>query len=178
MNWFGKKWFRISFLGLFSLVLVWAIATTTFWLYRSPLPVPDRGHRCFAVADENSAKVVASILVDSGLPPERFTFDAGTTHQTLLWDNSTVIIWHDKEEKNPNGLSIAVSNPKETAQKAVNTLLKNGFTSTVKNDLLPPEAGENMLSIVESNAFKGWVLVFRRHVLSMGEPPNQRTITK
>src|SRR3989338_1103344 len=109
-------------LWLLVITLVWASAVTIFCFYRNPLPFPDWGHRCFAVPNENAAKVVAGILDKIVGLPERFTFDSGPTHQTLLWDNTTVIIHHDKTVRDqglsPNALSVVVSDPRVSAWAA------------------------------------------------------------
>lgn len=167
-------------LWLFLIALVWAVAVTIFCFIRNPLPFPDRGHRCFAVPNEQAAKVVVTILGKLAGLPERFTFDLGFTHQTVLWDNTTVIIHHDQviheQELAPNGLSVVVSNPKASALEAVATLKQAGFTATIKDDVMPEV--ENKLVLLASDAFDGWVLVFRRHILKMGRPPNQRKLLK
>lgn len=77
---------------LFWIVLAWAILATVFAFYRNPLPAPDRGHRCFAVRNERAARAVVGVIGRYVGLGERFTFDPGSTHQTLLWDNTTVII--------------------------------------------------------------------------------------
>lgn len=163
---------------LFAIVLVWAITVTIFCFFRNPLPFPDRGHRCFAVPNENAAKVVVSILGKLAGLPERFTFDPGPTHQTLLWDNTTVIIYHDQTIREqvlaPNGLSVVVSNPIASAYEAATMLERVGFTATVKENVIP-EVGDKFV-LLESNAFNGWVLAFRRHVLIMGKPSSKREL--
>ena len=167
-------------LWLFAVVLVWAVAVTIFCFVRNPLPFPDRGHRCFAVPNEHAAKVVTTILGKLAGLPERFTFDPGPTHQTLLWDNTTVIIHHDgnihEQGLAPNGLSVVVSSPKASAREAAAMLKRAGFTATIKDDVMP-EVGDNFV-LLASNAFNGWVLAFRRHILVMGKPPNQRKLLK
>ena len=164
-------------LWVFAVVALWAIAMTTFLFIGNPLPFPDRGHRCFAVTNEDAARVVVAILRDYGLP-ERFTFDAGPTHQTLLWDNTTVIIHHDQAIRDqglsPNALSVVVSDPRVSAWAAAALLERAGFTAIVKDDVIP-EAKDKFV-LLTSNAFDGWALAFRRHILVMGKPPNQRKL--
>lgn len=167
---------RKLFFVLFVIAVVWAITVTVFCFYKNPLPFPDRGHRCFAVPNEKAAEVTIRILDKIGGLSERFTFDAGSTHQTLLWDNTTVIIRHDEVQNDPNGLSVAVSNPKDSALKAADMLKQGGFTAIIRDDIMP-ELG-NKFVLLESDAFDGWVLVFRRHVLVLGKSPNQRKISK
>lgn len=167
-------------LWLFVIALVWAIAVTIFCFVRNPLPFPDRGHRCFAVPNEQAAKVVTTILGKLAGLPERFTFDPGPTHQTLLWDNTTVIIYHDQAIREqglaPNGLSVVVGSPKASAREAAVMLKQAGFTADIKDGVMP-EVGDKFV-LLASNAFDGWVLAFRRHILAMGKPPNQRKLLK
>jgi hypothetical protein len=164
-------------LWLFLIVLIWGAIVTFLWLVYNPLPFPDRGHRCFAVPDEKTAKLVVSILAKFGRLKEHFTFDPEQTHQTLLSDNTTVIISQD-EGHNPilalNSLSIVVSNPKKSAQEAAHLLKTAGFETYVHLSAMPEIEGK--VVILESDAFLSWVLVFRRHILAMGKPPNMRKL--
>ena len=157
-------WFTV----LACIVAVVAIGYTIFL----KTPLNDRGHRCFAVPSEQAAKVVAEVLGQSGLR-EQFTFDAGPTTQTVFSDNLTVLIWHEEETSGPNGLSMAVANPRESANEAVRILRDAGFTTTYRTF---EDLGDNLV-VVGSNAFDGWSLVFRRHIVKMGQPPNERRIT-
>jgi hypothetical protein len=165
-------------LWLFVVALVWAVMVTVFWLVRNPLPFPDRGHRCFAVPNEQAAKAVVEILGKLAGLPERFTFEPEPTRQTLLWDNATVIIRHDdsnrEQEIAPNGLSVVVNNPRRSAYEAAATLRRAGFTAEIKDDVMSKASGK--LVVLTSSAFDGWVLVFRRHLLVMGKPPNRRKL--
>ncbi len=167
-------------LWMFLVALIWASVVTVFCFIRNPLPFPDRGHRCFAVPTENAAKVVVAILDKIAGLPERFSFDPGPTHQTLLWDNTTVIIYYDQviHEQGiaQNGLSVVVRNPRASALEAANILKKKGFTANLMSDIMP-EVGDNKFMLLSSDAFDGWVLAFRRHILAMGKPPNQRKLT-
>ena len=171
-------------LWLFLIVLIWAVAVTIFCFVRNPLPFPDRGHRCFAAAGEqpvereHAARTIVTILGKLAGLSERFTFDPGPTHQTLLWDNTTVIISHDGDIRAqglaPNALSVVVSDPKASAREAATMLKQAGFTADIKEDIMP-EIGDKFV-LLASNAFDGWVLAFRRHILAMGKPPNQRKL--
>ena len=162
----------------FVIAIAWIIAVTIFCFFRNPLPFPDRGHRCFAVPDKYASEVVVAILGRIAGLPERFTFDAGPTHQTLLWDNTTVIISHDNNTRAhgfaPNGLSVVVKDPKVSAKEAAAILRQRGFLANIRDDIVP-EVGDKLV-LLESNAFEGWVLIFRRHILVMGKPPNKRKL--
>jgi len=157
---------------LFVTVSLWAGFVTFCLFVYNPLPFPDNGHRAFAVRDETAAKVVVKILSDFGLS-EKFTFDAGPTHQTLLADNMTVIIRHDAGSSlAPNGLSLAVKDPDKSAREVAKSLTDAGFLATV----IPLPGMEKKLVVLTSTAFHGWSMVFRRHILAMGSPPNKRRL--
>jgi hypothetical protein len=162
----------------FAIVFLWALAATLFVFFRNPLPFPDRGHRCFAVKNQEAARAVVWILDRLGGLPERFTFDAGPTHQTVLWDNETVILYHDQTIRDqglpPNALSVAVDDPRDRAIAAAARLREAGFRADVIQDIIPEAGGKFVL--VTSDAFEGWGLAFRRHILAMGKPPNQRKL--
>nr|MBP9748705.1 hypothetical protein [Patescibacteria group bacterium] len=163
MRFTTSRWFRV-------VTIVYAFVVTVFCFVRNPLPFPDRGHRCFAVVNEQAAKVVVTILGSMGGLEERFTFSPGPTTQTLLSDNETVIIQHTaamRESGLPlNAISIVVSNPLESATAAVAMLQAAGFTARVESNVLGPEVSEKFV-FVTSDAFDGWGLAFRRHVLMM-----------
>lgn len=161
------------YLYLFAFVTIWAITMTIFCFYRNPLPFPDKGHRCFAVPDENAAKILLKILDEVGLK-ELFTFDAGSTHQTLLSDNTTVIIRHNGcPLPEPNGFSVVVEDPQQSGLKAADILEEAGFSTKADHML----GMEGKIFILESDAFEGWVLVFRKHILKMGKISNKRRLS-
>lgn len=152
---------------------LWAVFATLALLWRNPLPFPDRGHRCFAVPGERAARAVTAALEGGGLS-RRFTFAFGTTVQTLFWDNTTVLIRHGGGGARlaPNALSLVARRPLARAHAAAEELRNAGFTAEVHPD--PGPASDSKLVVVSSDAFDGWVLVFRRHVLAMGSPQRVR----
>jgi len=169
-----KAWLRI-----FAVALVIYAGFTTYALFeKNPLPFPDRGHSCFAVPDERAARVVLTIFSEIGGLDERFTFEPLPTHQMLMWDNTTVLIWHDelKDGMAANGRSLVVQNPTTAAHAAANILKQAGYTATIHENLIP-DAGDKLV-IIESDAFVDWVLVFRKHILKMGSPPNKRKLSE
>ena len=162
----------------FSLLTIWALAATILVFWRNPLPFPDRGHRVFGVQDERARKVVVAGLKEIGGLSPRFTFDSGPIHQTLMWDNTTVIAYFDQAFLTQKGLasnaiSLAVEDPNATAASFAQYLrVRGGYSSVVVRDPdtnLPP----NHIALVTSNAFDDWILVFRRSILNM-PTPNKR----
>jgi len=158
---------------LFVLSLLWAIIATIM-LLKNPLPFPDNGHRVFGVPDENARAVVVDLLSKISHLKERFTFDSGEVHQTLMWDGFTSIHYLDPQiQKDGNisgsGLSVPVSDPQSSAEQAVEFLQSAGYEASIIENInfdLPP----NHLVPVKSNAFNGWALVFRRPLYKMPFP--------
>ena len=152
---------------------IWAIAATAMH-FRNPLPFPDRGHRTYGVPDERARQAVVRVLEQVTPLRERFTFDSGVTHQTLMWDGFTVIHYLDAEEQKArhlsgNGLSVPVDDPLDSAKRAVQLLKAEGYQASIIEGIkfdLP----ENYLVPVESNAFNDWALVFRRPLRRMPYP--------
>jgi hypothetical protein len=132
------------------------------------------------VPDEKAARVVVSMLHKLGRLPERFTFDPLPTHQTLLWDNTTVVIRYDDDPRMAgfarNAISVVVRDPRAAARQAAAMLEAAGFTATVIDDLVEP--GGDKIAVVASDAFDGWILAVRRHILAMGKPPNLHKMMK
>ncbi|HLM60022.1 MAG TPA: hypothetical protein VK308_04410, partial [Pyrinomonadaceae bacterium] len=73
-----------------------------------------------------------------------------------------------------NAISLAVENPQEFAERAIEMLKAEGYeASLIKNvrTNLPP----NHLVPVKSDAFLGWALIFRRSLLKMPKPKFRST---
>lgn len=165
-------------------VLVCALSTlllgTTLILYHRarlpfPIPVPDRGHRCFPVPNEAVAEIIAGILAQHGLA-EQFTFSSGGTNQCVV-GGDTVLFWCNEQLRSmgldKSVLSVPVQDPVKAAHQAKDALWAAGFEVKV-HDALP--GMERKLVVVEI-AELDWLLVFRRHLLRMGRPLQMRTIT-
>lgn len=153
-------------------VFIWAVVATA--LVMRVIPYPDWGHRAFAVKNEATARAVANILSEHGLG-ESFTFEAGDTVQTVLADNTTVLIQHKAETiLPPSGLSVACDNPRDAATKALEQLRRAGLTADYHDDPIPGMEGK--IVMVTSEGFEAWALVFRPSIFELGQPPNQRKI--
>lgn len=152
---------------------VWAVIATAM-LIRNPLPFPDRGHRSYALPSEETRQVVLKVLRHIGGLKERFTFDAGPTHQTLMWDGYTVLNYVDQDHPDVgrlpgNAISLPVKDPRLAAQNTMKLLSESGYTTAIE-EIADYELPPNYLVVVESDAFKEWVLVFRRHIIKMPRP--------
>ncbi|SRR6266404_3669118 len=156
-----------------TIATIWAVAATLMHIC-NPLPFPDHGHRAYGVPDEKARAAVVRVLQQVTPLRERFTFDSGATHQTLMWDGFTVIHYLDSDIQKArnltgNGLSVAVDDPLGSAKRAVELLKADGYQADIIEGInydLP--AGD--LVPVESNAFNGWALVFRRPLMKMPYP--------
>lgn len=159
---------------------IWAAAATVWALvasilhFRNPLPIPDKGHRLYGVPDERARAAVVRMLQSVGRLKEQFTFDSGPTHQTLMWDGFTVINYLDPDAKKRlgvagTGLSLPVKDPRLAATKAINLLRESGYEAEMI-DNADPALPPNHLVPVKSDAFDGWVLVFRRPLVKMPMP--------
>jgi hypothetical protein len=171
-----------------TFVWMWAIISTvwammvTVMLLRNPLPFPDRGHRAYALPDENARKTVLQVLSEIGGLREHFSFDAGPTHQTFMWDGYTVLNYIDQTDpeiaKLPgNAISLPVKDPRIAAETTVGLLKTSGYQSAL-HEIIAEGIPPNTLVVVESDAFKDWVLVFRRHVLKMPRIERHRWSTQ
>ncbi|MDT4955977.1 MAG: hypothetical protein QOJ02_4115 [Acidobacteriota bacterium] len=165
---------------IYTMLWIWAAIATLWALAASilhfsiPLPIPDRGHRLYGVKDESARKVVVEMLQNVCHLKERFTFDSGPTHQTLMRDGLTVINYLDPEiqvtfNMAGTGLSIPVKDPQLAATKAVNFLRESGYAAELINNI-DPDLPSNHLALIKSNAFDGWVLVFRLPLIKMPLP--------
>jgi hypothetical protein len=156
-----------------TIATVWALVATVMHRW-NPLPFPDRGHRVFALSSEAARMAVIRALRTTGNLRDRFTFQAGPTLQTLMWDGFTVLNHLSPDDPEiaqlpGNGLSLPVKDPAAAAELAVEQLCDAGFPS-VKHEITDPSLPPNHLIVVESKAFSGWVLVFRRSLLRMPKP--------
>lgn len=168
----------LTFLIVLVVILAVVCVVQALLLF-SPLSVlRENGHTCLAVKNEEAARVLCQLFATHGVH-EQFTFDAGTTHQTLMTDNNTVLIWHDPHKGTgsplpPNGRSLISANPNCSAENAVTFLRIHGFTARIADRITNPNGD---IVIVETDAFDNAVLVFRRHVMKLGKPPNKRRIS-
>jgi hypothetical protein len=164
----------------YVILLAWSVVATlcallaTILHFRNPLPIPDKGHRLYGVKDERALGVVVQVLQQVSHLREQFTFDSGPTHQTLMWDGFTVISYIDQDTRKMfdlagTGLSVPVENPEQASAKAVRLLRQFGYDAE-KLDNLDLDLPANHLIPVKSNAFDGWVLVFRRPLIKMPMP--------
>ena len=167
-------WKRIAV----GMLLGYAVLITVYAFHWHPLPIPDWGHRVFLVPDKEAAKITVKILEATSSLREWFSFDAGPTHQTVLSDGQTVILWLDKDfrerEQGQNALSIVTDDPVASAAVAVNMLKVKGYQASIMQDL--PELGKKLVRIESNRSFDHWLLIYRLHALAMGKPKTYKLL--
>src|SRR3989338_8742521 len=130
------EWYAIALTVAFAVYL---------FVTRGPIPFTDDGHACYDARDERAAQTLLKVTTLGGMT-ESFTFDSGPTHQCLLSDGKTVLLWLDPEERNRSGTgnarSLVVDNPLLAAKHAASILTNAGYSANVRE---PPmgELGEN-----------------------------------
>jgi hypothetical protein len=135
-----------------------------------PLPIPDRGHRLFAVKDEKAHDVVLKLLNSEGLQPFK-ALETAPVHQTLLSDMRTVVAWFDADKQPPeDAISIAVDDPMITATQWAIVLRKAGFTADI-SEPIPGQKG--VLVRLKTDALVHSVFVFRLFFLKMPDTPDR-----
>jgi hypothetical protein len=152
-----------------TVAVIWAVVVTGLLFVRNPLPFPDHGHRLYCVRSAEARGAVLSVLKALGLSP-RFRFKFGPSDQTVFWDNTTVLHLLDSEFIDPgNALSVAVQEPERQAAEVLGMLTKAGFPAHRVGES-DDAIGTSDLVVIASEAFDGWTLVLRRHLLRMPKP--------
>lgn len=158
-------------------VLAFVILSIGFFIFERNVPVFEKGHRVFAVPNDDAVKALVEITAMHGLK-ENFTFNGGTNQQTLLTDNATVFIKHDPSVTGIlSGLSLPSGDPIESARKAQEILTSQGFTAIVTPEEIPTNSGLVTFCFLESDACIGWKILFRPHAMDLGTPPGKTKLT-
>lgn len=76
----------------------------------------------------------------------------------------------------PNFCSFLSKNPRVAIEETYKALKDAGFSVHILTGFMP--GAEDKIALLASDAFVGWVLVFRRHLLAMPIPNDPRLITK
>lgn len=158
---------------LLGAVTLYAFLISIFHFYRNPLPFPDRGSRVFTCPSLQARAVVVHLLEHFGLQP-RFRHDTQLVQRAIFWDGTIVNVTdptlHERMGKPGAGLALVVRNPTAAARDAWARLEDYGFSSRVIEDP-DPDLPSGALAFVVSEAFRGWVLVFRKHITKLGPMP-------
>jgi hypothetical protein len=153
------------------LVMLWAMAVAND---RNPLPFPDRDYHVFTARSEAGMIVLEEIMRDHGHRP-RFRADSDGVLRTIF-SNGTIINHVQPQLLATLGdpsaaLGFVVADPDASAREVAALLQTRGFQADAIHGAEPGLP----IAFVRTDALQGAVLVFRKHVLQMGTPPDKWT---
>ena len=137
---------------------------------RNPLPFPDRDYHVFSASSTSALAVLEQLLQKFGHNP-RFRIDSDQVDRTVF-SNGTIIN-HPLPQitatlgKPGGALGFVVGDPDRAARESAQLLQEAGFQAEV---ILDAEPGLP-IAFVKTNALISGALVFRKHVLKMGQKP-------
>ena len=137
---------------------------------RNPLPFPDRDYHVFSASSQPALVALEQLMQKFGHEP-RFRIDSDQVDRTVF-SNGTIINHPHPEMfatlgKPAGALGFVVSDPDAAARESAQMLQAAGFHAEV---ILDAEPGLP-ITFVKTDALISGALVFRRHVLKMGEKP-------
>lgn len=137
---------------------------------RNPLPFPDRDYHVFSATSLPALIALERLMLQFGHRP-RFRIDSDNVERTVF-SNGTILNRPHPEMAarlgEPAGaLGFVVADPERDARAAAQLLSASGFQAEV---LLDAEPGLP-IAFVRTNALVSGALVFRKHVLKMGQKP-------
>jgi hypothetical protein len=152
---------------LVGLLLLWAYGVARD---RNPLPFPDRDYQVFSAASTTGLIALEALMQHFGHRP-RFRIDSEQVDRTVF-SNGTIINAPQPHMLAQLGdpaaaLGFVVRDPELAAGEAAELLRQGGFNAEV---VLGAEPGLP-ITFVRTDALKNAALVFRKHVLKMGERP-------
>jgi hypothetical protein len=156
---------RFAFGVLMGVVL--AVIVSEAWGRFLP-PIPDPGHRLFGAKGQKAAAVLLRVLEEHGMRPV-MAFNTGPVHHVVLSDQRTEIAWFDENVATlpHNAISLAVSEPRQAADRARDVFSRFGFNSRI--EIFRLDNGEELV-LVDSDALDGNGIVFRKAWYKMGRP--------
>lgn len=152
---------------IIAVLSVWAILATLYALYlRSPLN--DHGHRLYGVNSQDAQKVLGEIAMEVVGLKRQVTFDIGDSKQVVYDNGSFVLHKMDDERLSSTAASFVVNDPTSSATLAIDMLQNAGFSAEL---FIPFPSMLGKIVVVKTNATDGWDLVFRKHLVLLGEKP-------
>lgn len=137
---------------------------------RNPLPFPDRDYHVFSASSRPALAALERLMQKFGHNP-RFRIDSDNVDRTLFTNGTIINHPHPDMSAtlgNPAGaLGFVVGDPNLAARESAQLLQDAGFQADV---ILDAEPGLP-IAFVKTNALIGGALVFRKHVLKMGQKP-------
>jgi len=153
----------VGFLGLIAFVV--ALVTD-----RNPLPFPDRDYHVFSASSPEALMALEQLMQNHGHRP-RFRIDSQEVDRTVF-SNGTIINYPRPQIfgalGQPGGaLGFVVDDPDAAARDAVRLLQAAGLQAEVVLDAEPGLP----IAFVKTDALISGAIVYRKHVLEMGQRP-------
>lgn len=160
-------WLAILLALLTALIALWAFAVAAG---RNPLPFPDRQYHVHSASSAAALVALEDLMRQHGDPP-RFRAD-GPEVQRTIFASGNIINQPEPSMRSRLGdpgaaLGLVVDDPDASAREVAARLRELGFEATSIHDA---ESGLP-IAFVQTDALVGSVIVFRKHVLRMGQKP-------
>lgn len=137
---------------------------------RNPLPFPDRDYHVFSASSPAALVALERLMQDFGHRP-RFRIDSEQVDRTVFSNGTIINCPHPAMAAvlgNPGGaLGFVVGDPVAAARASARMLEAAGFRADV---ILDAEPGLP-IAFVKTDALISGAMVFRKHVLKMGQRP-------
>jgi hypothetical protein len=137
---------------------------------RNPLPFPDRDYHVFSASSRPALVALERLMQQFGSSP-RFRIDSDQVDRTVFSNGTIINHPHPQISAtlgNPGGgFGVVVSDPDRAARESAQLLQEAGFHAEV---ILDAEPGLP-IAFVKTDALISGALVFRKHVLKMGQKP-------
>lgn len=161
-------WLVVALVLLFSLVALWAFAVAAG---RNPLPFPDRQYHVHSASSAAALVALEELMRQHGDPP-RFRAD-GREVQRTIFASGNIINQPEASMRSRLGdagaaLGLVVDDPDASARQVAARLRELGFEARSIHDAEPGLP----IAFVQTDALVGSVIVFRKHVLRMGQKPD------
>lgn len=161
---------RMVFYPALVAVLLLAAWTISLVRDRNPLPFPDRDYHVFSAKSTPALIALEELMQAQGHEP-RFRVDSDDVERTIF-SNGTIInhprqTMLDRLGQPGAALGFVVADPEQSARETADLFRSRGFTAEF---ILDAEPGLP-IAFVATDALSGSVIVFRKHVLKMGQKP-------
>ncbi len=162
----------VYLVGLGVLVLIaFLVALVTD---RNPLPFPDRDYHVFSASSPAALVALEQLMQHHGHRP-RFRIDSQEVDRTVF-SNGTIINYprpgiFDALGQPGGALGFVVEDPEAAARDAASRLQAAGLQAEVVLDAEPGLP----IAFVKTNALVSGAIVYRKHVLEMGQKPPEWT---
>ncbi|HUP66168.1 MAG TPA: hypothetical protein VM557_12900 [Thermoanaerobaculia bacterium] len=163
---FVPTWLLVLLFVFVAVLVAWSVLLVTG---RNPLPFPDRGSRIFSASSKEAKEAVVALLAEHGIG-ERFQFNTGGVHRSIMWDGTIINVPApeilEKLGSPAASIGLVARDPVASANNAADFLRSRGFDASVVLDAEP----ELPIAFVVTNAMTATVLNFRKHVSQLPRP--------